>query len=83
MSRCFPYPPPGYVKNGIRDEALIDSIKVCVQLRAIVFVFVTCIYVIGLCIGCTTNIGQRRICDVSKNDRNSNWVSLRLFVQCY
>ncbi|KAB1199961.1 hypothetical protein CJ030_MR0G008879 [Morella rubra] len=27
MSRCFPYPPPGYVKNGIRDEALIESIK--------------------------------------------------------
>ncbi|XVF62212.1 hypothetical protein PTKIN_Ptkin08bG0199300 [Pterospermum kingtungense] len=28
MSRCYPYPPPGYVKNGIRDEALIESIKV-------------------------------------------------------
>ncbi|XP_038997588.1 uncharacterized protein LOC120122524 isoform X2 [Hibiscus syriacus] len=28
MSRCFPYPPPGYVKNGIRDEALIESIKI-------------------------------------------------------
>ncbi|GKV44106.1 hypothetical protein SLEP1_g51325 [Rubroshorea leprosula] len=27
MSRCFPYPPPGYVKNGIHDEALIKSIK--------------------------------------------------------
>ncbi|KAJ0040364.1 hypothetical protein Pint_28499 [Pistacia integerrima] len=27
MSRCFPYPPPGYVKNGIRDEALIKSVK--------------------------------------------------------
>ncbi|KAK1586448.1 hypothetical protein Q3G72_002655 [Acer saccharum] len=27
MSRCFPYPPPGYVRNGIRDEALIESIK--------------------------------------------------------
>ncbi|GLT44541.1 hypothetical protein SLA2020_184290 [Shorea laevis] len=27
MSRCFPYPPPGYVKNGIHDEALIESIK--------------------------------------------------------
>ncbi|XP_022775439.1 vicilin-like seed storage protein At2g18540 isoform X2 [Durio zibethinus] len=27
MSRCYPYPPPGYVKNGIRDEALIKSIK--------------------------------------------------------
>ncbi|XP_022751485.1 stress response protein nst1-like [Durio zibethinus] len=28
MSRCYPYPPPGYVKNGIRDEALIESIKI-------------------------------------------------------
>ncbi|XP_038994775.1 splicing regulatory glutamine/lysine-rich protein 1-like isoform X2 [Hibiscus syriacus] len=28
MSRCFPYPPPGYLKNGIRDEALIESIKI-------------------------------------------------------
>ncbi|KAK8673299.1 hypothetical protein V6N13_111645 [Hibiscus sabdariffa] len=28
MSRCFPFPPPGYVKNGIRDEALIESIKI-------------------------------------------------------
>ncbi|XP_021815600.1 putative mediator of RNA polymerase II transcription subunit 26 [Prunus avium] len=27
MSRCFPYPPPGYVKKGINDEALIESIK--------------------------------------------------------
>ncbi|XP_056859607.1 uncharacterized protein LOC108842265 isoform X2 [Raphanus sativus] len=27
MSRCFPFPPPGYVLNGIRDEALIESIK--------------------------------------------------------
>ncbi|XP_024032797.1 splicing regulatory glutamine/lysine-rich protein 1 [Morus notabilis] len=27
MSRCFPYPPPGYEKNGIRDEALVESIK--------------------------------------------------------
>ncbi|XP_031276744.1 uncharacterized protein LOC116135177 [Pistacia vera] len=27
MSHCFPYPPPGYVKNGIRDEGLIESIK--------------------------------------------------------
>ncbi|CAH8344592.1 unnamed protein product [Eruca vesicaria subsp. sativa] len=27
MSRCFPFPPPGYVLNGSRDEALIDSIK--------------------------------------------------------
>ncbi|GAV64831.1 hypothetical protein CFOL_v3_08346 [Cephalotus follicularis] len=29
MSRCYPYPPPGYIKNGIRDEALIESIKLC------------------------------------------------------
>ncbi|XVF15951.1 hypothetical protein REPUB_Repub09cG0200100 [Reevesia pubescens] len=28
MSRCFPYPPPGYVKDGIRDDALIESIKI-------------------------------------------------------
>lgn len=27
MSRCFPYPPPGYARNGVRDEALIESIK--------------------------------------------------------
>ncbi|CAH8325392.1 unnamed protein product [Eruca vesicaria subsp. sativa] len=29
MSRCFPFPPPGYVVNGIRDAdvAMIDSIK--------------------------------------------------------
>ncbi|KDO71300.1 hypothetical protein CISIN_1g0156881mg, partial [Citrus sinensis] len=27
MSRCFPYPPPGYARNGIRDEALAESIK--------------------------------------------------------
>ncbi|XP_006412040.2 glutamic acid-rich protein isoform X1 [Eutrema salsugineum] len=27
MSRCFPFPPPGYILNGIRDEALIESIK--------------------------------------------------------
>ncbi|KAJ0039955.1 hypothetical protein Pint_28531 [Pistacia integerrima] len=27
MHRCFLYPPPGYVKNGIRDEALIELIK--------------------------------------------------------
>ncbi|EOA16959.1 hypothetical protein CARUB_v10005187mg [Capsella rubella] len=27
MSRCFPFPPPGYVLNGIRDEAMIVSIK--------------------------------------------------------
>ncbi|KAF8101543.1 hypothetical protein N665_0204s0040 [Sinapis alba] len=25
MSRCFPFPPPGYVVNGDRDEALIES----------------------------------------------------------
>uniref|UniRef100_A0A2P2JLP5 Uncharacterized protein n=2 Tax=Rhizophora mucronata TaxID=61149 RepID=A0A2P2JLP5_RHIMU len=28
MSRCFPYPPPGYEKKGISDDALIESIKV-------------------------------------------------------
>uniref|UniRef100_A0A1J3DLD5 Uncharacterized protein n=1 Tax=Noccaea caerulescens TaxID=107243 RepID=A0A1J3DLD5_NOCCA len=27
MSRCFPFPPPGYILNGIRDEAMIESIK--------------------------------------------------------
>ncbi|KAF8406613.1 hypothetical protein HHK36_008703 [Tetracentron sinense] len=27
MSRCFPYPPPGYEKNGACGEALIESIK--------------------------------------------------------
>ncbi|KAJ8764486.1 hypothetical protein K2173_006226 [Erythroxylum novogranatense] len=27
MSRCFPYPPPGCEKIGVRDQALIDSIK--------------------------------------------------------
>ncbi|XP_010526809.1 PREDICTED: DNA ligase 1 [Tarenaya hassleriana] len=27
MSRCYPFPPPGYVRNEIRDEALIESIK--------------------------------------------------------
>ncbi|ONH97142.1 hypothetical protein PRUPE_7G171900 [Prunus persica] len=27
MSRCFPYPSPRYVKKGINDEALIESIK--------------------------------------------------------
>ncbi|GKV17358.1 hypothetical protein SLEP1_g27873 [Rubroshorea leprosula] len=27
MSRYFPYPLPGYVKNDIRDEALIESVK--------------------------------------------------------
>ncbi|MFS8000838.1 hypothetical protein Hanom_Chr13g01183251 [Helianthus anomalus] len=27
MSRCFPYPPPGYCRNGA--TALIESIKVC------------------------------------------------------
>lgn len=28
MSRCYPYPPPGYIKNGIRGKALIESIKI-------------------------------------------------------
>ncbi|XP_057973667.1 uncharacterized protein LOC131161722 isoform X2 [Malania oleifera] len=27
MSRCFPYPPPGYVRNGASGQALIESIK--------------------------------------------------------
>ncbi|CAI9296423.1 unnamed protein product [Lactuca saligna] len=27
MSRCFPYPPPGYSRNGATYEALIESIK--------------------------------------------------------
>ncbi|KAI4316960.1 hypothetical protein L6164_024881 [Bauhinia variegata] len=27
MSRCFPFPPPGYLRNGVRSEALIESIK--------------------------------------------------------
>ncbi|KAI3730337.1 hypothetical protein L1987_61507 [Smallanthus sonchifolius] len=27
MSRCFPYPPPGYCRNGATYEALIESIK--------------------------------------------------------
>ncbi|KAI3696057.1 hypothetical protein L1987_79066 [Smallanthus sonchifolius] len=27
MSRCFPYPPPGYCRSGAAYEALIDSIK--------------------------------------------------------
>ncbi|KAL5819092.1 hypothetical protein ACOSQ4_022934 [Xanthoceras sorbifolium] len=27
MSRCFPYPPSGYVRNGIHDETLIELIK--------------------------------------------------------
>ncbi|KAK7280764.1 hypothetical protein RJT34_25831 [Clitoria ternatea] len=27
MSRCFPFPPPGYIRNGARSEALIESIK--------------------------------------------------------
>ncbi|XP_010531101.1 PREDICTED: vicilin-like seed storage protein At2g18540 [Tarenaya hassleriana] len=27
MSRCYPFPPPGYARNEIRDEALIESIK--------------------------------------------------------
>ncbi|KAL7155508.1 hypothetical protein ABFS83_03G079000 [Erythranthe nasuta] len=28
MSRCFPYPPPGYTLSGDRKEALIESIKI-------------------------------------------------------
>ncbi|KAK6924523.1 hypothetical protein RJ641_010723 [Dillenia turbinata] len=28
MSRCFPYPPPGYVVKCTRDEALIESLKI-------------------------------------------------------
>ncbi|KAL3840199.1 hypothetical protein ACJIZ3_024790 [Penstemon smallii] len=27
MSRCFPYPPPGYTLSRSKDEALIESIK--------------------------------------------------------
>ncbi|XP_061373286.1 uncharacterized protein LOC133315635 [Gastrolobium bilobum] len=27
MSRCLPFPPPGYVRNGSSGEALIESIK--------------------------------------------------------
>ncbi|XP_027331216.1 protein FAM133-like [Abrus precatorius] len=27
MSRCFPFPPPGYMRNGARSEALIEPIK--------------------------------------------------------
>ncbi|KAK9059896.1 hypothetical protein SSX86_020600 [Deinandra increscens subsp. villosa] len=27
MSRCFPYPPPGYCRSGATYEALIESIK--------------------------------------------------------
>ncbi|KAG6390628.1 hypothetical protein SASPL_148366 [Salvia splendens] len=27
MSRCFPYPPPGYALSSARKDALIDSIK--------------------------------------------------------
>jgi hypothetical protein len=29
MSRCIPFPPPGYVWNGVGGEALIELIKVC------------------------------------------------------
>lgn len=29
MSRCIPFPPPGYVWNGEGGEALIELIKVC------------------------------------------------------
>ncbi|KAK1561993.1 hypothetical protein Q3G72_004580 [Acer saccharum] len=28
MSRCVPFPPPGFMWNGARDEALLDLIKV-------------------------------------------------------
>ncbi|EEF52756.1 conserved hypothetical protein [Ricinus communis] len=27
MSRCFPYPPPGHLRNGARGEAVSESIK--------------------------------------------------------
>ncbi|KAL0694221.1 hypothetical protein Bca4012_061401 [Brassica carinata] len=27
MSRCYPFPPPGFVPNQIRDESLIEPIK--------------------------------------------------------
>ncbi|VVB18383.1 unnamed protein product [Arabis nemorensis] len=27
MSRCYPFPPPGYVRKEIEDESLIESIK--------------------------------------------------------
>lgn len=41
MSRCFPYPPPGFVKKGICDETLIESIKVLLSIVALwVFDFV-------------------------------------------
>jgi hypothetical protein len=28
MSRCIRFPPPGYVWNGVKGEALIELIKV-------------------------------------------------------
>ncbi|EOX97648.1 hypothetical protein QUC31_015592 [Theobroma cacao] len=28
MSRCLPFPPPGYVRNGVSGEALLEQIKV-------------------------------------------------------
>lgn len=31
MSRCFPYPPPGSSGKRLYDEALIESIKVCLE----------------------------------------------------
>lgn len=27
MSRCYPFPPPGFVQNQVRDESLIEPIK--------------------------------------------------------
>ncbi|XP_013693889.2 uncharacterized protein LOC106397808 isoform X2 [Brassica napus] len=27
MSRCYPFPPPGFVPNQVRDESLIEPIK--------------------------------------------------------
>lgn len=29
MSRCFSYPPPGYLKEGARGDSANQSIKVC------------------------------------------------------
>ncbi|KAK6282886.1 hypothetical protein POUND7_016711 [Theobroma cacao] len=28
MSRCLPFPPPEYVRNGVSGEALLELIKV-------------------------------------------------------
>ncbi|XP_050213294.1 uncharacterized protein LOC126664786 [Mercurialis annua] len=28
MSRCYPYPPPGYLRNGARGEAVSETVKV-------------------------------------------------------